>query len=415
VPARPKGQPRSGCPVNIALEILGDRWSLLVIRDLMVRGLRTFKEFQESGEGIASNILADRLRKLEAAGIVTVEAGGSDRRRLHYRLTRKGIDLAPVVLELFLWGARYERTGAPRGLVEHMAQNRQSMLQEVRRRWEQEDLTPLIPRFTPADPGRQPGQGPGSGEGLERPETTFTNPQGVSMSKVRVLVGTRKGAFILTSDGKRKQWEVSGPHFGGWEIYHMKGSPADPKPSVCLAIHGWFGQVVQRSDDGGQTWNTVGNKFNTKAKPAPTSGMTVPAPLGVQARLALRTLARRPGHRLRRSRGCRLVPFDRRRPELAGADRSARHGSGSPVAPGAGGMCLHTILLDPKNPAACSSPSPPQARSAATTPAKPGGPSTRGCGPSSSPTRMLRSATAFIASPCTPRAPMSCSCRSIGT
>ena len=78
------------------------------------------------------------------------------------------------------------------------------------------------------------------------------------MSKVRVLVGTRKGAFILTADGKRKQWEVSGPFFTGWEIYHLKGSPADPERLYASQTSGWFGQVIQRSGDGGKTWETPG-------------------------------------------------------------------------------------------------------------------------------------------------------------
>src|SRR5438132_9970363 len=74
------------------------------------------------------------------------------------------------------------------------------------------------------------------------------------MSGVRVLVGTRKGAFILTSDGTRKKWKVSGPHFAGWEIYHVKGSPADPNRLYASQTSGWFGQIIQRSDDGGKTW-----------------------------------------------------------------------------------------------------------------------------------------------------------------
>ena len=81
------------------------------------------------------------------------------------------------------------------------------------------------------------------------------------MSGVRVLVGTRKGAFVLTSDGKREQWDVSGPHFGGWEIYHLKGSPADPNRIYASQSSGWFGQLIQRSNDGGKTWEPVGNKF----------------------------------------------------------------------------------------------------------------------------------------------------------
>ena len=81
------------------------------------------------------------------------------------------------------------------------------------------------------------------------------------MSKVRVLVGTRKGAFVLESDGKREKWDINGPHFAGWEIYHVKGSPADPNRLYASQSSGWSGQVVQRSDDGGKTWNPVGNKF----------------------------------------------------------------------------------------------------------------------------------------------------------
>ena len=81
------------------------------------------------------------------------------------------------------------------------------------------------------------------------------------MSRVRVLVGTRKGAFVLTSDGKREQWEVSGPQFAGWEIYHLKGSPADPDRLYASQSSSWFGQVIQRSDDGGKTWESAGNEF----------------------------------------------------------------------------------------------------------------------------------------------------------
>src|SRR5678816_2103743 len=81
------------------------------------------------------------------------------------------------------------------------------------------------------------------------------------MSRVRVLVGTRKGAFVLESDGKRQRWDVSGPHFGGWEMYHVKGSPADPNRLYASQSSGWFGQQIQRSNDGGKTWEPVGNKF----------------------------------------------------------------------------------------------------------------------------------------------------------
>src|SRR5260370_34368025 len=108
VPGRPKSKPRSGCPVSISLERFGDRWSLLIIRDLMVRGFRTFKEFEASGAGIATNILPDRLQKLEGAGIITAAVEETDGRRVNYRLTERGIDLAPVLLELLIWGMRHE-------------------------------------------------------------------------------------------------------------------------------------------------------------------------------------------------------------------------------------------------------------------------------------------------------------------
>ncbi len=140
---RRKSIPRSGCPVSISLDLFGDRWSLLIIRDLMVRGFRTFREFQGSGERISTNILADRLRNLQAAGIIKAEAEETDRRRVNYRLTEKGIDLAPVLLELLIWGARHEETGLPCALVEKMATNRQQVLAEVRRRWKDEDASPL--------------------------------------------------------------------------------------------------------------------------------------------------------------------------------------------------------------------------------------------------------------------------------
>ncbi|PYS54773.1 MAG: transcriptional regulator [Acidobacteria bacterium] len=143
MPEKPTSKRRSGCPVSVSLEIFGDRWSLLIIRDLMVRGFRTFKEFEQSGEGIATNILADRLQKLEAAGILIAEAEQEDARRINYRLTEKGIDLAPVLLDLLIWGARHERTGLACAAVEAMAKNRDALLREVRRRWRERDPRPL--------------------------------------------------------------------------------------------------------------------------------------------------------------------------------------------------------------------------------------------------------------------------------
>ena len=147
VAGRSKAKGRSGCPVSRSLERFGDRWSLLIIRDLMVRGYRTFKEFQESGEGIATNILTDRLKRLAAAGIVSVEREASDGRRINYRLTEKGVDLAPVVLDLLIWGARHEDSGAACSVILQMEKNREEILKEVRRRWRERDLTPLIPQF----------------------------------------------------------------------------------------------------------------------------------------------------------------------------------------------------------------------------------------------------------------------------
>lgn len=144
---KPQSKRRSGCPVSISLEILGDRWSLLIIRDLMVRGFRTFKQFQESGEGIATNILADRLHKLEARQIIASEVEATDGRRVNYRLTERGIDLAPVLLELLIWGAQHEKTSAPDSLITKMAENRQYFLAEVRRRWQDGDPAALLPPF----------------------------------------------------------------------------------------------------------------------------------------------------------------------------------------------------------------------------------------------------------------------------
>jgi DNA-binding HxlR family transcriptional regulator len=147
VPGKPKRNRRSGCPVNVCLEVFGDRWSLLIVRDLMVRGYRAFKEFQESGEGIATNILADRLQKLEGAGIITAETEATDGRRVNYRLTEKGMDLAPVLLDLLIWGARHEQADASCSLILKMEKNREEILAEVQRRWRERDSTPLIPRF----------------------------------------------------------------------------------------------------------------------------------------------------------------------------------------------------------------------------------------------------------------------------
>jgi DNA-binding HxlR family transcriptional regulator len=134
--------------VNVSLERFGDRWSLLLIRDMMVRGYRTFKEFQESGEGIATNVLADRLQRLRETGIIEMEADAADGRRVLYRLTEKGIDLAPVMLELLIWAARHEETAAPCEVMAYMEANREAVIEEVRRRWRERDPVPFLPPFS---------------------------------------------------------------------------------------------------------------------------------------------------------------------------------------------------------------------------------------------------------------------------
>ena len=171
------------------------------------------------------------------------------------------------------------------------------------------------------------------------------------MSAVRVLVGTKKGAFILTSDGKRSRWKVSGPFFGGWEIYHVKGSPADPNRLYASQSTSWFGQLVQRSNDGGATWEPVGNAFAYDGipgshqwydgtahpwefkrvwhlEPSLTDAETVYA--GVEdAALFRSTDSGKNWHELAGLRG---------------------HSTGPKWQPGAGGMCLHTVILDPADP-----------------------------------------------------------------
>jgi DNA-binding HxlR family transcriptional regulator len=134
--ARKKAGPkrRSGCPLNASVEMLGDRWSLLIIRDMMLRGARTYKSFLECYEGIATNILADRLRKLAAYGIITTERDPSDRRKVIYLLTKKGIDLEPVLTEMVLWAAAHEDTGN-QALVSQMRADKEKFMAAVRQRW----------------------------------------------------------------------------------------------------------------------------------------------------------------------------------------------------------------------------------------------------------------------------------------
>ena len=171
------------------------------------------------------------------------------------------------------------------------------------------------------------------------------------MSGVRVLVGTRKGAFVLTADGKREEWEVSGPHFGGWEIYHVAGSPAEPDRLYASQSGGWFGQVVQRSDDGGQTWDPVGNEFAYDGVPGTHQWYDgTPHPWEFARVWHLEPAATDPDivyAGVEDAALFRSVDGGQSWQELAGL---REHGSGPHWQPGAGGMCLHTILLDPRDP-----------------------------------------------------------------
>lgn len=170
------------------------------------------------------------------------------------------------------------------------------------------------------------------------------------MSGVRVLVGTRKGAFVLTADGAREQWGVSGPHFGGWEIYHVKGSPADPNRLYASQSSSWFGQVIQRSNDGGQTWDAVGNQFVYDGAPGTHLWYDgTPHPWEFKRVWHLEPSLTDPDvvyAGVEDAALFRSTDGGQTWHELPGL---RAHGSGSAWAPGAGGMGLHTILFDPSN------------------------------------------------------------------
>jgi len=190
------------------------------------------------------------------------------------------------------------------------------------------------------------------------------------MSKVRVLVGTHKGAFILTADGKREKWDVSGPHFAGFELYHLKGSPADPNRIYASQTSGWFGQLIQRSDDGGKTWHQPGTPAGETAPPGPPKSESNKfAYDAAAAPLTTHQWYDGTQHPWEFKRVWHLEPSLtdpdtvyagvkdaaifrstdsgqnwRELPALRG------HGTGPKWQPGAGGMCLHTIILDPSDP-----------------------------------------------------------------
>ncbi|MBA3372865.1 MAG: exo-alpha-sialidase [Actinomycetota bacterium] len=171
------------------------------------------------------------------------------------------------------------------------------------------------------------------------------------MSGVRVLVGTRKGAFVLTSDAKRERWDIAGPHFSGWEIYHVAGSPADPNRVYASQSTGWFGQLIQRSNDGGTTWEPVGNQFEYDGVPGTHQWYDgTPHPWEFARVWHLEPSLTDPdtvyagvedAALFRSTDGAQTWQ------ELSGL---RRHDSGSSWQPGAGGMCLHTIVLDPRDP-----------------------------------------------------------------
>jgi len=171
------------------------------------------------------------------------------------------------------------------------------------------------------------------------------------MSRVRVLVGTRKGAFVLESDGKRERWDVSGPYFGGWEIYHLKGSPADPDRLYASQCSGWFGQLIQRSSDGGKTWEPVGNQFTYEGVPGTHQWYDgTPHPWEFKRVWHLEPSLTDPDIVLAGIEDAALfrsTDGGTTWQELAGL---RGHGSGPAWTPGAGGMCLHTIIQDPRNP-----------------------------------------------------------------
>ena len=170
------------------------------------------------------------------------------------------------------------------------------------------------------------------------------------MSRIRLLVGTRKGAFVLTADGTRKDWSVSGPYFAGWEIYHLKASPVDPDRIYASQTSGWFGQVVQRSDDGGATWNTVGNQFLYDGVTGTHQWYDgTPHPWEFKRVWHIEPSLTCPDTLYAGIEDAALFQSSdagRSWQELSGL---RKHGTGPAWQPGAGGMCLHTILFDPSD------------------------------------------------------------------
>ena len=170
------------------------------------------------------------------------------------------------------------------------------------------------------------------------------------MSAVRVLVGTRKGAFVLTSDGSRKSWKVEGPHFAGWEVYHLKGSPADPDRIYASQSSGWFGQVLQRSTDGGKTWDAVGNQFQYEGTPGPHKWYDgSPHPWEFKRVWHLEPSLDDPDHVFAGVEDAALFETTDGGTSWHELPGLRNYHTASDWAPGAGGLCLHTIVIDPTN------------------------------------------------------------------
>ena len=259
------------------------------------------------------------------------------------------------------------------------------------------------------------------------------------MSKVRVLVGTRKGAFVLTSDGKREKWDVSGPHFAGWEIYHLKGSPADPNRTLCLANqrlvwadHPALERRRQDLADARRASRSQQPGGMPKARATNSSTTRPPRPASRSPRISGTTARSIPGSSSACGISSRRSPIPTRftpawktprfsaRPTAARTGRNSPalrgHGTGPKWQPGAGGMCLHTIILDPANPQAnvhrhLGGGRVPHRRRRHDVEADQPRAATR----NTFPTRTPRSATAFTTSPCTRSVRACSSCRSTGT
>jgi photosystem II stability/assembly factor-like uncharacterized protein len=171
------------------------------------------------------------------------------------------------------------------------------------------------------------------------------------MSSVRLLVGTKKGAFVLTSDGKRKDWKIAGPHFAGWEMYHLKGSPADPNRLYASQSSGWFGQQIQRSDDGGETWKPMNSKFVYDGTPGTHQWYDgTPHPWEFKRVWHLEPSLADPDTVFAGAEDAGLFKSTDGGESWNELPGLRNNETGPLWQPGAGGLCLHTIILDPTNP-----------------------------------------------------------------